>query len=227
MEELKFKDRDVVVPGDIIAAGMGYLPSRGTYREEDKVIALRVGLLSVEGKVLKVVPLRAGYYPKIGDRVIGRIIDVLLSGWRIDFFGPYSAVMNVKDATSEFIARGANLTEYFKIDEMIVFKIVNVTSQKLVDASLKGPGLRKLQGGRFLDVNPAKIPRIIGKEGSMVTMIKEATGVNITVGQNGVIWLDGTPEGEILAVKAIKQIEENAHLSGLTGRIKDFLAKGV
>lgn len=225
MEELKMKDKSVVVPGDIIATGMGFLPSRGTYRDEDKVMALKVGLLSVEGKVLKVVPLRATYDPKIGDRIIGKVIDVLLSGWRIDFWGAYSGVMNVKDATSEFIVRGANLAEYFKIDDLIVCKIVNVTSQKLIDISLKGPGLRKLKGGRLVDVNPAKVPRIIGKDGSMVSMIKQATGVTITVGMNGVVWIDGTPEGEILAVEAIRKIEAEAHLSGLTNKVKEFLEK--
>ena len=179
METLHYQDKDVVVPGDIIATGMGYLPSKGAYRDNDKVIATRVGLLSIEGKVLKVVPLTGGYSPRIGDRVIGQISDVLFSGWRVELFGPYSAVLGVKDATTEFLGRGANLSEIFALGDLVVCKIINVTSQKLVDIALKGPGLRKLKGGRLLKVNAAKIPRVIGKDGSMVSMIKQATGVNI------------------------------------------------
>lgn len=217
------KDRDVVVPGDIVATGMGFLPSKGTYRESDKVIADRVGLLSVEGKVLKVVPLTGGYAPKIGDRVIGQVNDVLFSGWRVDLFGPYSAVLGVKDATNEFIGRGANLAEIFALGDTVVCKLINVTSQKLIDVSLRGPGLRKLKGGRMIKVNAAKVPRIIGKDGTMVSMIKQATGVNIVVGMNGIVWIDGTPEGEVVAAETIQKIQDEAHLGGLTNRIKDFL----
>ena len=223
MEELKMQDKAIVVPGDTVAQGMGFLPSKGTYRENDKIIANRVGLLSVEGKVLKVVPLAGNYMPKIGDRVIGQVSDVLFSGWRVELFGPYSSVLGVKDATNEFIGRGANLAEIFALGDLVVCKIVNVTSQKLIDVSLRGPGFRKLKGGRLLKVSSAKVPRIIGKDGSMVSMIKQATGVNVVVGMNGMVWLDGTPEGEIVAVETIEKIQAEAHMPGLTNKIKEFL----
>jgi exosome complex component RRP4 len=86
-------------------------------------------------------------------------------------------------------------------------------------------GLKKLYGGRILDINTHKVPRIIGKQGSMVSMIKEATGCKITVGQNGLIWISGSPAGEILAVNVIKKIESESHQSGLTDKIKDYLDK--
>jgi len=81
------------------------------------------------------------------------------------------------------------LTKYFDIGDYVMAKIINVTSQKLVDVTMKGPGLRKLKGGRIIQVNPYKVPRIIGKAGSMVTMIKDATGCRILVGQNGLVWI--------------------------------------
>ena len=131
----------------------------------------------------------------------------------------------MKDATSEFIQRGADLTQFFAIGDYVLTKIVNITSQKLVDVSMKGPGLRKLRGGRIIKVNPHKVPRVIGKEGSMVILIKQATGCNVMVGQNGLIWIDGEPEAEVVAEKAILKINAEAHLSGLTDRIKEFLDK--
>ncbi len=135
--------------------------------------------------------------------------------------------MTLKDATSEFIQRGADLTQFFALGEWLVAKIVNVTSQKLIDVSMKGPGLRKLKGGRVIRVNPQKVPRIIGKDGSMVTLIKESTGCNIIVGQNGLVWLDGAPEAQLLVEKTIRKIEEESHLTGLTERIGAFLRKGA
>lgn len=225
-EEILVNDKDIVVPGEIIAKGMSFLPGNGAYRDQDNVIAKRLGMVSVEGKVVKLIPLTGTYSPKIKDRVIGRVIDVLMQGWRLDINCPYSAVLSLKDGTSEFIPRGADLTQYFGLGDFVVAQIVNVTSQKLVDVSMRGPGLRKLAGGRILQISPQKVPRIIGKDGSMVSMIKEATGCDIVVGQNGVIWLCGEPEGEVLAVKAIKKIEEDAHLSGLTDKIAALLKEG-
>ncbi|HDD70888.1 MAG TPA: RNA-binding protein [Candidatus Woesearchaeota archaeon] len=222
-DEAFVKDKDIVVPGDKIASGMGFLPGKGTYRSDSDIFAERVGLVHIDGNVIKLVPLSGAYMPKVNDRVIGKIIDVLMSGWRIDFGSPYSAVLSMKEATSEFIPKGADLTRYFAIDDFIVCKIINVTSQRLVDVSMMGPGLRKLKGGRFVNVNTNKVPRIIGKEGSMVSMIKQATGCNIIIGQNGMVWIDGEPENEVIAVEAIKLVEAEAHKSGLTDRVSKFL----
>jgi exosome complex component RRP4 len=224
MGELKVKDKEVVVPGETLAIGMDHLPSFGTYREGDKILASRLGLLTVDGKVLKLVPLSGVYHPKRGDTIIGPVTEVLMSGWRIDTNSAYSAVMNMKDATSEFIARGADLTKYFAIGDYLMVKIINVTSQNLVDLTMKGPGLRRLRGGRIIMVNANKVPRIIGKQGSMVSMIKQYTGCRILVGQNGIVWIQGEdPAKELLAVSTIHKIEREAHVPGLTDNIKEFL----
>ncbi|MBI4451507.1 RNA-binding protein [Candidatus Woesearchaeota archaeon] len=222
-ETLAIQDKDIAVPGEVLAHGMGFLPSAGTYRKDEDIVCSRLGLVSVEGKVIRITPLSGVYTPKIGDKIIGKVIDVLLSGWRIDTRSPYSAVLSTKDATSEFIGRGVDLRQYFNMDDWLCTKIVNVTSQKLVDVTMRGPGLRKLVGGRVITANPYKVPRIVGKDGSMSDLIKAATGCQLVVGQNGCIWLDGQPEMEVLAVDAIRMIEEEAHLPGLTDRVKALL----
>jgi exosome complex component RRP4 len=224
MADIQVNDKEIVVPGEVLAVGMGFLPSYGTYREGDRILASRLGLVNIEGKVIKLVPLSGVYHPKRGDTIIGQVIEVLLSGWRISTNSAYSAVLNMKDATSEFIARGADLTKYFAIGDYVMAKIINVTSQNLVDLTMKGPGLRKLRGGRIVTVNANKVPRIIGKQGSMVSMIKQYTNCRIMVGQNGIVWIQGDdPAKELLAVETIKKIEQEAHHSGLTDSIKAFL----
>lgn len=228
MSELKTKEKTIVVPGEILAAGMDYLPSYGTYREGENIRAGKLGIVQVDGKVLKLTPIAGRYMPKRGDTVIGKVIDVTMNGWRIEINAPYSAMLMLKEASSSFIEKGANLTRIFNFDDYLVCGITSVSSQKLIDLTMKSPGLRKLRGGRIIEVNTYKVPRIIGKHGSMVSMIKQATGASIIVGQNGWVWVNSEdPNMELIAVEAIKKIQEEAHQAGLTDRMKEFLEKKI
>lgn len=220
---LLIQDKAIAVPGEDIAEGMDFLPASGTYRDGDKIVAARMGIVYIDGRLIRLIPLSGRYMPKRNDVIIGKVIDVSMTGWRLEINSAYTAMLNVKDATSEFINRGEDLTQFFDIDDYMVSKIVNVTSQKLVDLSMKGPGLRKVKGGRIIHVAPTKVPRIIGKAGSMVTMIKDATGVKITVGQNGMVWIDGEPDKEVIVINTIRKIESESHISGLTDVIKEYL----
>jgi len=222
--KLKVQEKDIVVPGEILAEGMNYLPSEGTYRLKNNILASRMGLVRVDGKVIKIIPLSGKYLPRKGDVIIGRVKDINFSGWSIETNSAYQAMLSMKDATNDFIRRGADLTKYFDIEDYVVTKIYNVTSQNLIDLTMKGPGLRKLEEGRILYVTPTKVPRIIGKQGSMVSMVKNATNCNIIVGQNGIVWIKGiSPADEVLTVKTIRKIEAESHVSGLTDQIKKFL----
>ncbi|MFP4523208.1 MAG: exosome complex RNA-binding protein Rrp4 [Candidatus Woesearchaeota archaeon] len=223
MSELLIKERDIVTPGEILATGMEYLPSHGTYRQDENIIANRLGLVMLDGKVIKTIPLAGVYTPRRNDVIIGKVIDILSMGWRVEINCPYSGLIPIKDGTFEFIPRGSDLNRYFSIGDYFVGKITNVSSQNLIDVSVKGPGLHKLRYGQIISANPNKVPRIIGKKGSMVSMIKQATDCKITVGQNGLIWLNGEPAMEHLAIKTIEKIQAESHISGLTDRIKLFL----
>lgn len=223
MGELIAQEKTVVVPGQVIAKGMDFLPSNGTYRKGDEVIANRLGILSVEGKVLKTIQISGRYIPQKGDTIIGKVEDILMSGWRFDINSPYSAVLPLKDASFDYIQKGADLTKYFRLEDYAMAKITNVTSQNLIDITVKGPGLKRLRGGRILRVSPHKVPRIIGKKGSMVSMIKRATDCKILVGQNGLVWIEGQPEMESITVLALKKIQAESHIPGLTDRIHKFL----
>ena len=225
MSKLKIETKSTVAPGQVLAEGMEYLPGAGTYRKDDAILANRVGVAIVDGKVIRTIPLAGKYLPKRNDTIVGRVIDIISMGWRVELNSPYTGLIPIRDGTFEFIPKGADLSRYFDIEDYFVGKITNVSGQNLIDVSVKGPGLYKLRGGRIITVNTNKVPRIIGKKGSMVSMIKKATGCKITVGQNGWIWISGEPASEILAIKTIYKIEEESHVSGLTDKIKTFLEK--
>ena len=220
---MQIKDRDVVVPGEILTDSMEYLPSKGTYRDNNKIYAKTVGLVHVDRKVIKLIPLSGVYSPKANDVIIGEVTDQFMSGWKIETNSPYSAMLSYKDLSSHYSRRSEN-EHYFRIGDYAIVKVVNVTPQKLVDVSMKGPGLKKINGGRIIHVSPHKVPRIIGKAGNMVSLIKQGTKSQIVVGQNGVIWISNDePENELLAVKVINKIAHNSHVKGLTDIIKSDL----
>jgi exosome complex component RRP4 len=55
-------------------------------------------------------------------------------------------------------------------------------------------------------------------------MLKQETGCQITVGQNGVILVSGKSlEDEQLAVMALRKIDEESHTSGLTDRVTEMI----
>ncbi len=226
--KLLIKDKDIVVPGEDLAQGMDFLPSAGSYRDGDAIVSQLMGMVRVDGKVIKIIPLTGTYIPKRNDTIVGQISDLTYSAWSIKTFSAYQAMMSMKEATSEYIEKGADLTKLYDIGDYIVIKITNVTSQKLIDVTMKGPGLRKLREGRIVKVNSNKVPRIIGKQGSMVGIVKQYTNTQITVGQNGIVWIYGEDaKMENLAEKTIRKIEAEAHTSGLTDKIEAWLKKEV
>ena len=223
---LLVNERDIVVPGELLAEGIDYIPGDDVFRDKEKLIAIRLGLVNVSGRQVKIVPLVGPYVPLRGDVVIGKVVGMGFSGWRIDIGWAFEANLNIKDATSDYVEKNSDLTKYFNYGDYVVGQIINVSGSKIIDISTKGPGLRKLGPGKLLNVSSTKVPRIIGKQGSMIALIKEYTGCKIMVGQNGLVWLSSDdPNGVILAMKAIKKIEQESHVSGLTDRMKEFLEK--
>ncbi len=224
MSEVFISEREVVIPGEKLAEGMDFLPGENTYRDNNSIYSRVLGIVGMSGRVLKITPLAGPYVPRIGDRIIVKVFDITMSGWRVDTNTAYSAILNVRDATTRFIKKEEDLTQILAIGDYIVVNIINVTSQNLIDVSMRGPDLCKVEGGRIMSINSMKVPRVIGKAGSMIALLKEKTGCEITVGQNGLVWLKGTPEGEHKAERAIKFIEAKSHLEGLTEKVQTFLS---
>jgi len=226
MEKLYANDRDVVVPGELLAEGMEYLPAGKAFRDGEKIHASTIGIVSIKGRVLKVIPLAGKYMPKKGDAIIGRITNIGHSGWTLDVNSPYNADMNIGEATQEYIdlAR-TDMSKYFDIGEYVIAEVIAISEAKFIKISAKHRPYRKLKGGNIIEVSPTKIPRIIGKQGSMINLLKDMSGCDVVVGQNGWVWIKGTPEKESLVAKAIKTIEKESHKKGLTDKIKQMLSE--
>ncbi len=224
MGKVLIKNKEIEVPGEIVAEGIDYLPTKGIFRENDKLIASQIGMINVDGRLVKLIPLTGSYKPKKNDFVIGKIVNISFNGWTVDIGHSNLAMLSLRDASSNYIERTADLTQYYDFNDVIFAKISNVSSSNLIDLTMKGPGLMKLNGGIILDVNSTKVPRVIGKQGSMISLIKTKTNCKILVGQNGKVWVkEDDPKSEKKAIDAIKFVEENSHIEGLTQKIEKFL----
>jgi len=219
-----------VTPGDLLAEG-DYVAGKNTYRIDNRIYASRLGLVEYGDREVRVVALNAFYVPSVGDLVIGKITEVNVNGWIVDINSPYSAILKASDVFERgFKPQKDDLTEIFNIGDLILAKITSYDRTRNPQLTIREPGLGKITKGQIVKITPTKIPRVIGRKGSMINTLKRETGCRITIGQNGLILIHGkNPDDERLAIMAIHKIELEAHTSGLTDRVTEMIRreKGV
>ena len=212
------KDRDFVFPGQLI--GEKVYCSENCVMEEDKLSSSIQGMIRIKGNKARIIPSCGAYIPKRDDIVIGVVVEVLECGWLVDINSPYMSVMMGEEATKNVMED--DLSKYYNIGDKISVKVIRVN--EVYGFDIIRP--RKLEDGIIINVNPKRIPRVVGKRRSMLEILRQKTGCNIVVGQNGRIWIKSDNHERVdLAIKAIKKIEREAQTSGLTNRIEKMLDK--
>lgn len=215
------EERRIIIPGETIISGDEFLPSEGTRRDKQDIVAERYGLTDISDKLVRVIPLSGVYVPRRGNVIIGTVVGITFKGWLIDFGSHVNGFLNVSEVP-RYVERG-ELRGHFNFGDVVCAKVFGVDGGN-IDLSVKLRGFGRLDGGQIIKINPNKVPRVIGKEGSMVSLIKGATDCDITVGQNGIIWLRGKKiEDELVAKKIIEFICENSFVSGLTEKVEKYI----
>lgn len=195
MSEKKF-----VVPGEKIDEKVNAY----VYRENGKIYSMIMGILSTKDDVSRLIPLAGKYLPQAGDYVVGVIEAVKHSGYVVDINSPYTAFLQ-------------SYSEY-KANDVVFAKIVDVNEVKSAVLEEDKP----MEGGDIIEISPYRVLRVIGKNNSMLNLLREKTKAFIVVGRNGRIWLKGGDAAK--AEQAILKIEKEAHTSGLTERMEAFLS---
>lgn len=216
-------EKRLVIPGEVIAKGNDYLPGEWTEKRGDEIVAIRYGLFEETDKLVKVIPISGTYQPRRGNVVIGKVENVLMNGWFIDIGTPENSFLPVSEVP-RYVNRG-ELESVLDIGDMVIAKILNL-SKKGIDLTIKSRGLERIDDGMILEINSNRVPRVIGREGSMVNLIKKETGCEIVVGQNGVIWIKGNNiDDELKAKKAVLFVADNIFAHGLTEEVEKMFAK--
>ncbi|MBD3260900.1 MAG: RNA-binding protein [Candidatus Altiarchaeales archaeon] len=214
-EKTNLKERQIVYPGQVLAEGSA--PGPNCYKEGGKIISLVSGLANIGKDRVSVIPFKGKYTPKAGDHVIGVLVEDLGSVWLVDIQSPYMGILREE--------RDSNRRGRDRRGRQPDLKVGGIVSTKIISVDeVKEPQLIRpwtLEDGYIIKVDPKKIPRVIGKNKSMLNIIKDKTKSNVVVGQNGLIWIKAGDTD--LAVEAIRQIEAEAHTRGLTDRISEML----
>ena len=228
--------RELVVPGEILTEDTkNYLPGRGTIFNKDrtKIISLNIGLKQVKRNYINVIPLRGFYTPRPGDKVIALITDKNPVKYICDINAKDRGILKPKNTVARGKPRGYrggapdrqdNSTDKYDIGDILIVKVLAADRLNKPELTTVGKYLGKRHDGLVITIDTPKIPRIIGRSGSMIKMLKNLTKSNIFVTQNGRIWLKSEDIAyERLLIDAIRKIEKEAHTTGLTDRMSEYI----
>ena len=178
---------------------------------------------------VRVLPLTGMYFPKVDDMVVGKVISHTSLSWEVDINSCYVGFLPASDIFGrDFTASADALASKLIKGDMVAARIANFDRTRDPLITVSDRDLGKIDTGDLVSMSSSKIPRLIGKRGSMIQMIEEATGCMITAGQNGLIVIDGKDaDGLLKAKKSIKMIDDNAHIPNLTDKVKSMLESKV
>ncbi|MFH1586964.1 MAG: KH domain-containing protein [Candidatus Diapherotrites archaeon] len=197
----------IVVPGELITDKRKKTGSH-VFVREGKIYSDIIGLANEDGEFASVVPLEGKYVPMRNDLIVGVVSGEKFSGYDVNINTLYTTYLSKKE-----------IRERLKIGSIISAKVMEIDEMREVNIG----NIRVFYDGEIITVSPVKVPRIIGREGSMLNVLKAGTGSSVIVGRNGWIWAKG---GNIpLLIESIKKIEDEAHMDNLTNRMEEFLSK--
>ena len=213
-----------VLPGDVITTAPLRLQANVTL-EGKRIISTAIGLSDVSYDSVRVIPLSGIYLPKVDDLVIGMIKYIHGNSWFADINSCYEGMLLAKDV----FGRGSNATlgemkASLDKSDLILARIANSDRTREPLLSISGQNLGKIDSGELVKISPTKIPRLIGKHGSMIQTIESSTNATITIGQNGLIVLKcDDSAGLKKAVESIKMMDKALHNTNLEEKIQNIL----
>ena len=223
MKKLESKKRHVL-PGDFITTAPLRLQGN-VVLEGKRVIATTIGLSDVSTDNVRVISLTGIYMPKIDDLIIGTITSIMGNSWFANINSCYQGMLLGQDVFGRGSYPTTNeMKERLDKGDIIFAKIANSDRQREPLISIADRNLGKIDSGELIRISPSKIPRLIGKHGSMIQTIEASTNATITVGQNGLIVVScDETNGLLKALTAIRMVDEQAHLVDLTNKVKKML----
>jgi exosome complex component RRP4 len=216
--------RKYVIPGDVVTTGP-FRPEQNVILDGDKIIATTIGISEIYDDSVKVIPLTGMYIPKIDDLVIAKVNSHTSLSWELNINSCYVGFLPAQDVFGrDFSAHADELSSKLKTGDLVAARIANFDRTRDPLVTISDRDLGQIDSGELVEISPSKVPRLIGKRGTMIQMIEMATDAAITIGQNGWVVIScESPEGLLKAKKAIQMVNEQAHIANLTDQVKEML----
>lgn len=197
--------KKIVIPGQLLSTERKRTGEHA-FAQNGKIYSDVLGILDDKPSEISVVALEGKYTPKMGDVIVGVITSEKATGFMTELNSFAQSFISKKD-----------VREQLKVGSIISAKVMGVSEIKEADLGQ----VRVFYGGEVISISPVKIPRVIGKNASMLEVLKRGTNSTILVGRNGWIWAKG---GNVqLLASTVQKIAKEAHLENLTVKIQDFL----
>ena len=216
--------RKYVIPGDVVTTGP-FRPEQNVVLEGNKIISTTIGISEIYDDSVRVIPLTGKYIPKINDLVIGKVISHTSLSWELNINSCYVGFLPAQDVFGrDFSAHADELTSKLKSGDLVAARIANFDRTRDPLVTISDRDLGKIDSGDLVKISPSKVPRLIGKRGTMIQAIEMATNAAVTIGQNGwVVVSCESSEGLLKAKKAIQMVDDKAHIANLTDQVKEML----
>ena len=216
--------RKYVIPGDVVTTGP-FRPEQNVILEGSKIISTTIGISEIYDDSVRVIPLTGKYIPKINDLVIGKVVSHTSLSWELDINSCYVGFLPAQDVFGrDFSAHADELTSKLKSGDLVAARIANFDRTRDPLVTISDRDLGKIDSGDLVKISPSKVPRLIGKRGTMIQAIEMATNAAVTIGQNGwVVVSCESSEGLLKAKKAIQMVDDKAHIANLTDQVKEML----
>ena len=116
--------KQIVFPGEVLEISE-IKPRNGVYKnKEGKYCSEYFGTVQKGDDYIDVVPFTGHYFPRRGDKVIGKIIEIGPSMWTIDINSPYLNLMHMNDTPWKMSS--GDIKRYLGIGEYIYAKVMTL-----------------------------------------------------------------------------------------------------
>ena len=220
--------RRYVIPGEVITSG-SFRPEQNVTVDGKRIVSTAVGVSEIYDDTVKVIPLAGKYIPKINDLVIGMVISHTSLSWELDINSCYVGFLPATDVFGrDFSAHADELATKLKPGDLVAARIANFDRTRDPLVTIADRDLGRIESGSMVKISPNKVPRLIGKRGTMIQLIESSTKSVVTIGQNGWVVVACDSAGGLLrAKKAIQMVNDKAHSSNLTEQVKEMLESGI
>lgn len=165
------------------------------------IVSSITGLVEVTDRVVSVRGAAPRYLPEIGDVVIGRVVDLSGTRWRVNVNGLQDAVLllaNVTEPGGVLRRRGREdelaMRSIFQESDLLVAEVQRISPDGLIFLHTRTAAKygRRNQHGILVTIRPSLVRRTRRQFHTFV-----AFGVHMIVGVNGGVWIEVASEEQL------------------------------